>query len=452
MMASIRLSAATALLCLVCTASLKHTSSGAADAFALPCASTTSTCTSISAYQASRRHHAQTQKTQTYHNGRRVISSRSTTTGLGSGSTDNDGGPGWIKEAMGDNGSGTGEDGDDQGLAAEAGLTLEEGLAGFAVDPVLGFVAIAAGDNSDTADGDGDDAINQQQERRRWVYSVVSPQDKTRLMSAEALTLVQLAGGIDVGAAVLPPEALMRIVRDEMLEDDEYDEAEGEAAAECIKQVFLVGVEAVPRAVADTADRVGDEEAASATQQNSSSSQRDERISSDASKLYATIRKLPGLDGATESSVAEAMQIHADDNGAINREAFTNVLDTLRRGGVGNEDASKKKAGVEFRLTVQITKENGQKALVKVRSPSTFHALGLSMRYDAPVVVSQECFAINSGNERTEGCNAFGCGKDELLQRFPAFRPMQHLLEDAQAVDGFISNMFYKENAPKSFE
>ena len=334
------------------------------------------------------------------------------------------GGPGWIRDAMSDDSDGTG--GDER--------KVEPGLAGFAVDPELGFLAIVAADN------DGDDASgDRQQEHIQWFYSVVSPQDKTQLMAAESLTLVQLAGDIDVGAAVLPPEALLQIVREEVLDEEDEDEQVDESE---IVEATLAYAEAVPRAM--IAPKVID--GAAENQSVESSPEREARISQDAPKLFGTIRTLPGLAEATEQSVKSAMLTHASEDGSIDRAAFTQILDTLRRN--ANAGARQDLAGVDFALTVQIRRENGKQGLIRVRSPSTFHALGLAMRYNCSIVISQDCV-----DGSASGASSFGgCGRDELLGRFPAFRPIQELKKDAEAVDAFIANMFYKQNPPRAFE
>lgn len=334
------------------------------------------------------------------------------------------GGPGWIRDAMSDDGDDTG--GDER--------KVEPGLAGFAVDPELGFLAIVAADN------DGDDASDdRQQEHIQWFYSVVSPQDKTQLMAAESLTLVQLAGDIDVGAAVLPPEALLQIVREEVLDEEDEDEQVDESE---IVEATLAYAEAVPRVM--IVPKVID--GAAENQSVESSPEREARISQDAPKLFGTIRTLPGLAEATEQSVKSAMLTHASEDGSIDRAAFTQILDTLRRN--ANAGARQDLAGVDFALTVQIRRENGKQGLVRVRSPSTFHALGLAMRYNCSIVISQDCV-----DENASGASSFGgCGRDELLGRFPAFRPIQELKKDAEAVDAFIANMFYKQNPPRAFE
>jgi len=337
------------------------------------------------------------------------------------------GGPGWIRDAMSDDGD------DDSDTPGSNERKIDPGLAGFAVDPELGFVAIVAADN----DGEAND--DNRQEHLQWFYSVVSPQDKTQLMAAESLTLVQLAGDIDVGAAVLPPEALLRIVREEVLDEEDEDEEVDESE---IVKATLAYAEAVPRVMIGTKAIDG----AAGDQNAESSPERDARISQDAPKLFGTLRKLPGLAEATEQSVQSAMVMHASEDGSVDRAAFTQILDTLRRN--VNAGARQELAGVDFALTVQIQRENGKQGLVRVRSPSTFHALGLAMRYKASIVISQGCFDADTSDASSFG----GCGRDELLGRFPAFRPIHELKKDAEAVDGFIANMFYKENPPRAFE
>jgi hypothetical protein len=73
------------------------------------------------------------------------------------------------------------------------------GLSGFSTDDELGFVAILT-----SAD------------RKKSAHVVVSPVDKQQVQSAEALCMVQLSGGMDLGTAVLPPDLLSQLVADEL--------------------------------------------------------------------------------------------------------------------------------------------------------------------------------------------------------------------------------------------
>ena len=88
--------------------------------------------------------------------------------------------------------------------------TMRHGISGFAVDPGLGFVCVLHHDN----ENDGVDGPH------RFVHTVISPLDRTTVQSAEALCLVQLAGGLDLGAVVFPPDTLARLIKRELDDDD----------------------------------------------------------------------------------------------------------------------------------------------------------------------------------------------------------------------------------------
>ena len=99
--------------------------------------------------------------------------------------------------------------------AAPPPAAVRAGLAGFSVDAARGFVAVLVG-----ADG------------TRATTALVSPRDRDRVESLEALCLVQLAGGIDIGGALFPPNALLRAVRDEAADDAERAALDSLGAAE----------------------------------------------------------------------------------------------------------------------------------------------------------------------------------------------------------------------------
>ena len=111
--------------------------------------------------------------------------------------------PTWLDDAM-------------KGLPSEEfdaetykkGINLQPGIAGFSVDPELGFVCILVTNNDIDASP-------------HWIPAVVSPSDKDRPKSAEALTCVQLAGGLDLGTAILPPNTLSKLVADHNAEEED---------------------------------------------------------------------------------------------------------------------------------------------------------------------------------------------------------------------------------------
>ena len=134
------------------------------------------------------------------------------------------------------------------------------------------------------------------------------------------------------------------------------------------------------------------------------------------------------------------MEQFAKPDGSVDREAFTAILDALRR---QSQQAST--SGVEFQLTAQIVRAGGQEGLMAVTAPSNFMALGLSLRYNVPVKVSLACLENIDENG--------GLGLEQLQTRFPGFRSMQTLRDDAQAVDGAVSDWFFQgKKPPQAFE
>lgn len=295
---------------------------------------------------------------------------------------------------------------------------LREGLAGFAVDPARGFGAVLVSPGEEGGGSGGS----------RAVFAVVSPRDRTTIMSAEALTLIQLAGGIDVAAAVFPPDALKRAAFYD--EDDEEAEEGGERKG--VARATLVGVEVVLSRT-DGGNDGGDVE--EAFELPPSSPEREAKLSADAPRLLTASRNLPGLAGATEADVLAALRIHADSEGILDRGAFSEVLDSLRRSLAGEGEDS----GVAFVATVAVARDGGAALSTRTVELPAFTALALSMRHKVAVTVSEECAE-----------SSVGFGVDELQERFPAFRPMEELEEDAKAVDGFVPEMFFKHKPPEA--
>jgi hypothetical protein len=283
--------------------------------------------------------------------------------------------------------------------------TLSSGIAGFAVDPQLGFCAILASDSGN-----------------RFTYTVVSPIDKARVSSPEALTLVQLAGGLDLGTAVLPPDALARLTAEEM--DGTIQDLR--------PRISLLGVDCLPNM--DTPR--------SYTKQQSdnkidvpNSPERDQAIQSNAPKVLAAVRNLPGLTDATLDGVVEGMQIHADVSGEITTsQSFSELLQTLR---TKNTFMAPSKVKFELQVSIPSLQEFGKGfRITEERIPAPiFEALGLSLRYKVPLVVSEECLAGEDSYDASQ-----------ILKRFSAFRPIRELYEDAKVMDRFIPGMYSKAN------
>jgi len=174
----------------------------------------------------------------------------------------------------------------------------------------------------------------------------------------------------------------------------------------------------------------------------SSNDERDEKIAQASAKVMAAVMNLPGLKDVTLDRVVAAMQLHADSNGNIDRLAFSELLDTLRRNTIEGGKDSRAGRHLKFRLTASLAKEgysNSPSTLVDFYA-SPFESIGLALRYKVKVTVSNDCLK--------NGLELNGMGK--VIERFPAFRPVQELEEDAQIMDGFIPSMFFKGTGPKN--
>jgi hypothetical protein len=302
-----------------------------------------------------------------------------------------------MKDAMGN----TNEEAEDASSPERPLIpTLSSGIAGFSVDPQLGFCVVLASDSGD-----------------RFTYTVVSPIDKARVSSPEALTLVQLAGGLDLGTAILPPDTLARLTAEEM--DGTIQDLR--------PRISLLGVDCLPNMDAPrsyTKQQSGDNKI-----DVPNSPERDQAIQSNAPKVLAAVRNLPGLTDATKEDVKEAMQIHANVSGEITTsQSFSELLQTLR-----NKNSYMPPSKVNFELQVSIISGDG---ITKERIPApALEALGLSLRYKVPLVVSEECLAGEDSYDASQ-----------ILKRFSAFRPIRELYEDAKVMDRFIPGMFRKAN------
>jgi hypothetical protein len=293
----------------------------------------------------------------------------------------------WLREAM-----------DIPSPLEPDGLVLREakqGISGFAVDPLRGFVVVLVG---------GDRATD----------AVVSPQDKQQVRSAEALCLVQLAGGLDLGTPVLPPDLLARIVAEEL--DGDID------ARELRRKVKLRRVNVIANQEEDTQKR---ESVVVPPPPQDSTPGREAAIQEQAPKVMAAVKKLPGLGDCTLEQVVEGMKAYADETGQVNREGFGDLLHTLRSQ-INFMEPSK----VKFVLVVEY---EGEELLIP--SPSVVAGVGLALRYKVDVVVDEDC--------QMDGFDVV-----EIASRFPAFRPLKELEEDAKIMDGFIPAMFKEATAP----
>jgi bifunctional DNase/RNase len=297
----------------------------------------------------------------------------------------------WIQSAMGNDATSNEEE-------FRTPLPLTTGVAGFAVDPKLGFCVVLAGPAN---------------EKQRATYGIIAPSDRDRLSSPEALTMVQLAGGLDLGTVILPPDALARLAADEL-----------DTSPQDIQKsiVTLIRVEALP----NTEPQVSNKQSKQETMQTPSSSpERDAAITGSAPKIVSAVKNLPGLTDCSLDEVLVAMQQHADVSGSVNRDAFLELLQTLRNNKFRTEPSK-----VDFLLTVSVVGAEG--GIQHVISAPTFPAVGLALRYGVPITIAEECL----------GDDGFEASDIDTI--FPAFRPIQELAEDAKVMDGFIPTMFAK--------
>ena len=322
--------------------------------------------------------------------------------------------PKWLGEAMNNDDSGDEEYNDDRVSKVP---TLSNGLAGFSLDPDVGFVAILSS-------------------ATKFVAAIVSPQDQgnDRLTSPEALTMVQLAGGLDLGTAILPPDALLQMVliseeEDEEEEEEELDEEGEEQENATIPLVTLTGVRVVPNGDVDSQETIGKKDKILSQQENTMNSifdeERDEAIQKGILQVCKAVQTLPGLEQVTLEQVEVAMNLHANEQGVVDRQAFSGILDFLRR---NLNTSANVKNKVKFVLDVNVVRRDCIKPM-SIETSDTFRALGLAMRHKMNVVVDPECLEKEAS---------------EILNLYPGFRPMEELLEDAKIMDGFIPSMYEK--------
>lgn len=307
--------------------------------------------------------------------------------------------PGWLDDAM--KGIPSGE------FDLETyknGVVLQSGIAGFSVDPELGFVCILL-------------ANNESNDEQQWVPAVISPLDKDRPKSAEALTCVQLAGGLDLGTAILPPNSLAKLVEDHKSEEEDVNISSS--------RLSLTKVKALPNPDANNAKVTIEEDTEEIV---GTTPERDRAILDAVPKVEKAVKTLPGLGESTTEDVTRAVQRFADSKGMVDRTAFSSILDALRE----SNSPSSFLASPLFRLEVSIIDEGGI-SQTTIDTSNSMIALGLAMRYKVTIDVEEF-------DQHAQG----GSGKDALFERFPAFRPIQELNEDSKVIDGFIPSMFEK--------
>lgn len=356
----------------------------------------------------------------------------------------------WMKNAMNLDPKDMEQQEEESSPSPKTTTPLQSGISGFTVDPELGFVCVFAPEENPSD---------------QFIYAIVSPTDDDKLSSPEALSLVQLSGGLDLGAAVFPPETLAKIVGNEMIlnqvedidDDDDNDDREIEELVEELRsKVTLLGVTASPNErylpPSPSADGTDD----NGTKIIESTPERNVQIEEASPKILPAIQNLPGLTTVTLEHISQAMQIHADAKGNLGRDAFSELLDTLRTGRNGSGDGSNGRNRLEdqrikmsITASIELSNDNdGEDSLklVEVDHVPIFQAVALALRYKVTVSVSEDCFKLDNDDEGS--ANAEHGESVSVRERFPAFKPVQELAKDARVMDGFISTMFFKQAAP----
>lgn len=307
--------------------------------------------------------------------------------------------PQWLSDAMGDQ--------SDDAKSNRVLPPLLSGLSGFCLDPDQGFVAIFSAGN-------------------KFIAATVSVKDKgsDRLISAEALTMVQLAGGLDLCTAILPPDALWQLVRVELSEDGEDEQSDsGEAPFVSLNTISVIPNEDYQSVnQPSTGSRDGDNDSIE------TNSKRAQAMEEALPQVFKAVQGLAGTQQATREQVASAMKLHANQEGNLDRQGFANLLDRLRKD--LTTSTKREDCPIKFVLDVSLVQQDSIQSL-SIETFDTFQALGLSMRHKIPLQVAPE--ALLNGKDAST-----------LLEDYPAFRPIQELLEDAQIMDGFIPSMFEK--------
>lgn len=311
--------------------------------------------------------------------------------------------PGWLDDAMG------------TPPPSEDDLELSPGLAGFSLSKDRsGFYALMVSRCGNVV-----------------VPVLVSPTDKDQVTSPVATTLVQLAGGLDLGTAVFPPDALLELVADKLLADgaDDGEEDAGSILKAKLRQsrLSLSKILAVHNNQTREEDNVSRNPSTGEASVARNSAVRDSLVG----KVLAAVTKLPGLHEVTRDQVEDAVHAHADKSGDLDRDAFSNLLQTLRS---ALAPAAGQPSDITFALTCAIISGDSVDT-VGLKTASAVTALGLGLRSKVEIDVSPEL----AGNATGTALSTV-----HLLGEFPAFRSLTELREDAAIMDGFIPTMFAK--------
>ena len=353
----------------------------------------------------------------------------------------------WMKDAMNLSPEDTTTATDDFSVPS----ILEPGLAGFSVHPQLGFCAILASsfNNNDT-------------KHQSFTYVVLSPQDTDRVQSPEALTMVQLAGGLDLGTAILPPDLVPRLVHEAFVmeqEEEEEEKSESDGSSSSVPsiddlrpRVSLSSVLVEPNPdwcwkndSSNASNNHHPDGSNSKNDQKKRNAERSAAIAKSAPQVLQAVQKLPGItDSCTLEDIINGMEEHGSPNdGSLSRDGFSQLLQTLR-----SKQDKVEEPRVSMKLQVSIL--SGDSISVKSISCSPLQGIGMSLRYKVPLELSEECWkntntntSTDNNDEETKNCYCWNV-VPHLQNMFPAFRPIQELQEDARIMDGFIPSMYQK--------
>jgi hypothetical protein len=236
-----------------------------------------------------------------------------------------------------------------------------------------------------------------------------------------------------LGTAILPPDALAQLVADN---DDNDDDGDEDVVQDLRSRISLLQVTAVPQTTTTpSSSNINDKEEDTTTVPSTSTStpERDQAIQEALPKVYKAVQSLPDLvlKEATSEQVSNAMQRFANEQGVVDRQAFSEILGTLR----APTTTASSSNSIKFELMANVIRGDSI-TQVQVETTNVMMALGLAMRYRVTVQVSDDC--CDYFEEGEGGVDA------TLMERFPAFRPMRELYEDAKIMDGFIPGMFGK--------
>ena len=314
------------------------------------------------------------------------------------------------------------EDGNSRGVGGGGGggssqqqqmssLRLLPGLAGFAATDD-GFVGILSSQQ------------NQQQECNNIVPLMITINDSTeRVSSPEALCLLQLAAGLDLGTAIFPPNALTQIILDDFMADDDDDEDStvmSEGDYKICGTIHMQLIDASNNYDNDCSTSLNDSTTKSPdetviTEQQQDTPERQEAIQQNANKMLPVLKNLPGCTDVTYEQICEGLHMVADSQGTIStRQNFSELLNYLRRGG---NITQQQQQLVQCQIPIQMLSDD---TIRHITLPSPFLALALSMRYKYPIQLHEDLL------------QQMGLHDSDLMKQYPTFRSIQDIRQESQ--------------------